>query len=146
MKILASIIMLLTAFNVYAAVDCVVVYDKAGKQEIIPIKEAGEITFSSQTMNVGTYDFLLDNLSKYEFADSESLGIEEISGDISGIKIDPSGLITFPMAIAEEVRVYNTHGIKCNVNIRDNEIDMRSLPTEVYLVKVGNSSIKFLKK
>lgn len=138
--------MLIAALSVNAAIDCVAVYDKAGKQEIIPIKDASEITFGVQTMNIGTYDFLLENVSRYEFADSESLGIEEILGDMPGIKIDPRGIISFPTAITNEVGVYNTHGIKCNVTVRENEIDMRSLPTDVYLVKIGNSSIKFLKK
>lgn len=146
MRIIISILILMSAFNASASVDCVVVHGKEGKQEIIPIKEATEITFGAQTMNVGAYDFFLENVSKYEFADSQNLGIEEITGDISGIKIDPHGIISFPNEINVEVGVYDTHGIKCEVMVSGKEINMRTLPADIYLVKIGSSSIKFLKK
>lgn len=145
-KIAIVLLMLMVAFNSYAAIDCVVVYDKDGNQSIIPIKEASEIKFDAQTMSVGTYEFIIDNIKRYEFADASNLGIEEIIGDISGCKIDPIGLITFSEPITKEVGVYNTQGFRLNVSPKGNVIDLTQLPSDVYFVKIGHSSIKFIKK
>ncbi|MBD5356931.1 MAG: T9SS type A sorting domain-containing protein [Bacteroides sp.] len=138
--------LLMISMSAYAKIDCVVVYDKTGAQSIIPIKEASEINFSAQTMNVGSYEFITDNIKRYEFADSANLGIEEMSGDIYRYKIDPTGLIMLPTPITQDVAVYNAQGLKFEISLSDNVIDIRHLPTDVYLVKIGQSTIKFLKK
>ena len=144
-KIIVSL-MLMVSIGSYAEIDCLIVYEKTGIQSIIPIKEASEIKFGVQTISVGSYEFIIDNIKRYEFGDSRSLGIEDVTGDISKYKIDPKGLITFSAPIQQEIRVYNSQGLSFDIKPEDNIIDISHLPTGIYIVKIGYSSIKLIKK
>ena len=141
----ASFMML--KFNVFAGIDCVVVCDKEDKETIIPIKDASEITFDSNLMAIGSEVYNMNLLKKYYFADSENLGVQEISGEIQGLKIDPTGLISFGETIRKEnIEVCNLSGISQPFAITGNVIDIRNLQPDVYVVKIGSASIKFVKK
>lgn len=133
--------------NVFAKIDCIVVCDKDDKETIIPIKDASEITFDSNLMAIGSEVYNMNLLKKYYFADSENLGVQEISGEIPGLKIDPKGLIYVEEYIGKaDIEVYNLAGISQTFSIAGNVIDIRNLQTDVYVVKIGRSSIKFMKK
>ncbi|MBD5261644.1 MAG: T9SS type A sorting domain-containing protein [Bacteroides sp.] len=139
---------LLTAnLSASAEIDCVVVCDKEDKETIIPIKDASEITFDANLMAIGSEVYNMNLLKKYYFADSEALGVEEITGEIPGLKIDPTGLISFSsMTRKDDVEVYNLAGIPQSFTNDGNVIDIRNLQPDVYVVKIGAASIKFVKK
>lgn len=145
-RMVTVLFMLMITISMYAAIDCVVVYHRDGNQSIIPIKEASEIKFDAHIMNVGAYEFVIDNVKRYEFADASNLGVEEIIGDISGCKIDPIGLIIFSEPITKEIGVYNAQGVNFTISPKGNMIDLTHLPPDVYIVRIGYSSIKFIKK
>ncbi len=133
--------------NAFAGIDCVVVCDKDDKETIIPIKDASEITFDANLMVIGSEIYNMDLLKKYYFADSENLGVEEISGEIPGLKIDTKGLISFDEKMGKEsIEVYNLAGIAQPYTINGNVIDIRNLSSDFYVVRIGNASIKFVKK
>lgn len=137
----------LVKMNASAEIDCVVVCDKEDKETIIPIKDASEITFDANLMVIGSEVYNMNMLKKYYFADSENLGVQEISGEITGLKIDPKGLISFSSAIGKEnVEVYNLAGIPQSYTNNGNVIDIRNLQPDVYVVKIGSATIKFVKK
>lgn len=138
---------LLVRLSISAAIDCVVVCDKEDKETIIPIKDASEITFDANLMIVGSEIYNMDLLKKYYFADSENLGVEEISGEIPGLKIDPTGLISFRKDVGKQfVEVYDLSGMPQHYTLNANVIDIRNLHPDVYIVNIGNASIKFVKK
>lgn len=137
----------LLQLNAYAEIDCIVVCDKNDKETIIPIKDASEITFDNNLMAVGSEVYNMNLLKKYYFADSENLGVQEISGEISGLKIDPNGLISFSSKNEKEnVEVYNLSGLSQSFHLNGNVIDIRNLQPDVYVIKIGSASIKFMKK
>ena len=146
-KYILFLFLSLMTLNTSAKIDCLVVCDKEDKETIIPIKDASEITFNSNLMAIGSEVYNMNLLKKYYFADSENLGVEEISGEIPGLKIDPSGLISFgETTIKENIEVYNLVGISQTFSIYGNMIDIRNLQPDVYVVKIGSASIKFVKK
>lgn len=145
MRIIIIFFMLIFSIETHASVNCLKVYNKIGQQEIIPIGIASEITFGDQTMNIGSYEFLLKDILRYEFCDLSDTGISEISDKISEIKINPSGIITFPHTITENVNVYNSKGIIQNVKVHDTVIDLTQLQSDMYLIVIGQSALKFLK-
>ena len=139
--------MLTLGLSTFAAIDCVVVYDKNDDTSIIPIKDASEITFDKNIISIGSYSFNMDMLKKYLFSDSSQLGVEDIEGDISGLKIDPKGIITFDQSMAiTSIDVWNVNGIAQPFNRSGNTIDFHSLPSNVYVIKIGQTSFKILKK
>lgn len=138
-------LLLFLSVNCYAKNDCVEVYEKNGAKTVITLNDASEITFSDNLIHIGTYDFLIANLIRYEFADSNNSGITEIEGDLSNLKIDTKGIIEFPMEV-KEVAVYDLKGNRCHFIRNGNKIDFTNLPADIYLIKIGNSSFKLLKK
>lgn len=137
----------LVKLNASAEIDCVVVCDKEDKETIIPIKDASEITFDANLMAIGSEIYNMNLLKKYYFADSENLGVQEISGDIQGLKIDAKGLISFSSKTEKEnIEVYNLSGLSQPFYLNGNVIDIRNLQPDVYVVKIGSASIKFIKK
>lgn len=141
----ASLMML--KLNAYASIDCVVICDKEDKETIIPIKDASEITFDANLMAIGSEVYNMNLLKKYYFADSENLGVQEISGEIPGLKIDPSGLISLGETTRMgNIEVYNLAGISQPFSVTGNVIDIRNLQSDVYVVKIGSATIKFVKK
>lgn len=146
-KYLLLLSFFLVKLNSSAAIDCVVVCDKEDKETIIPIKDASEITFDANLMAIGSEVYNMNLLKKYYFADSEALGVEEITGEIPGLKIDPTGLISFSSTTRkDDVEVYNLAGIPQSFTNDGNVIDIRNLQPDVYVVKIGAASIKFVKK
>ncbi len=143
--LLASLLML--TLNAFAGIDCVVVCDKEDKETIIPIKDASEITFDANLMMIGSDIYNMNLLKKYYFADTENLGVEQISGDIPGLKIDTKGLISFNEKIGKEsIEVCNLAGLPQPFSLNGNVIDIRNLSPDVYVVRIGYESIKFVKK
>lgn len=138
---------LMVKLGASAEIDCVVVCDKEDRETIIPIKDASEITFDVNLMVIGSEVYNMNLLKKYYFADSENLGVQEIFGEIPGLKIDPKGIISFDSATGKEnVEVYNLAGIPQSFTNIGNVIDIRHLQPDVYVVKIGTASIKFMKK
>lgn len=146
-KYIVVALLIMLKFNASAKIDCIVVCDKEDKETIIPIKDASEITFDANLMVIGSEVYNMNLLKKYYFTDSENLGVKEISGDIPGLKIDPYGLISFSSkAVKENVEVYNLSGISQLFHLNENVIDIRNLQPDVYVVKIGSASIKFMKR
>ncbi len=98
--LLASLLML--TLNAFAGIDCVVVCDKEDKETIIPIKDASEITFDANLMMIGSDIYNMNLLKKYYFADTENLGVEQISGDILGLKIDTKEWISLDEKVGKK--------------------------------------------
>ena len=46
----------------------------------------------------------------------------------------------------KEVAIYDLKGNSRHFVRNDNKIDFTKLPTDIYLIKIGNSSFKLLKK
>lgn len=147
MKQIIAILMLAVGLSTYAAVNCVAVYDKNDEVSIIPIDDASEISFDGSIISIGSYSFNMDLLKKYMFADSSQLGIQDIDGDVPGLIVDPKGIITFDDGMSDAtVDVCNVNGIVQTFRRNGNTVDFSSLPPDVYIVKIGQASIKILKK
>ena len=111
------------------------------------IKDASEITFDANLMAIGSDVYNMNMLKKYYFADSEILGVKEISDEIPGLKIDPKGVISFAGNCAKgNIEVYNLSGLPQPFSLNGNVIDISNLNPGVYVVKISNASIKFAKK
>lgn len=147
MRTFLLIFFLSIGFGAYAVIDCIVIHTKSDSINIIPLEEAPEITFDSHMMRIGSYDFNLENVVRYEFTEASTVGIESISGELKGFKIDPNGYITVPDAPAvSDIIIVNKAGISCGYMLNGNIIDIHNLPSDVYVIKIGSSSFKFRKK
>lgn len=147
MRQIIMILLLAVGLSSYAAIDCVAVYDKNDNVSIIPIKEASEISFDGNIISIGSYSFNMDLLKKYMFGDSSQLGVQDIDGDIPGLIIDPNGMVSFDGSMSDaSVEVWNVTGVPQAFKRSGNTIDFSNLPPDVYIVKIGDVSIKILKR
>ena len=144
--IIAALTLLAPASLAAEATDAVILHMTAGGTKIIPVEDAGEITFSGSQMNIGLLAFPLSDIVSYEFSE-KSLAIEEIEGDLRGIAIDPRGYIDFSMyGEGSPVDVYGIDGIEHPFTLKDKVIDITHLPSGIYLIRIGKTSFRVLKK
>lgn len=138
-------ISLFSCFECFAKTDCVVIYEKTGAETLILLKDMSEISFTNNLIHIGEHEFFLDKLIRYEFADSNNAGISEIEGDLSNLRIDSRGIIEFSTDV-NDISVYDLKGNSCHFIRNGNKIDITGLPKEIYLIKIGKTSFKLLKK
>ena len=126
--------------------NAVVLYMTANRTKVIPLEDAREISFSGSQINIGLLSFPLSEIVRYEFGD-ESSSIEKIEGDLTGITIDPHGYIDFSMHNEySPINVYSVDGTEHPFTLRDKTIDISSLSAGIYIVRIGNTSFRMLKK
>ena len=137
--IIAALTLLAPASLAAEATDAVILHMTAGGTKIIPVEDAGEITFSGSQMNIGLLAFPLSDIVSYEFSE-KSLAIEEIEGDLRGY-------IDFSMyGEGSPVDVYGIDGIEHPFTLKDKVIDITHLPSGIYLIRIGKTSFRVLKK
>lgn len=147
MKKVLFLLLLLLPLSTVAGTDCVVVKYLDGKQIVIPMADAAEISFRGGAMLIGSREFDMNQLSRYEFSDTESAGIDEIEGDINGYIIDQTGRITLPDDVdPQNVHIYTLGGFDCPIRIQGQTVDFTTLEASIYLVKIGGNSFKLLKR
>ena len=130
--------------------DCIVVHFSDDSYVIFPIKENPKITFDEGVVQISTERFQLSNVKKYTLERAENVGVEGVlsdgklsfSRDGSVISLSPNGKV---------VKLFSVSGIEIPVKIKDTgngkvAIDLGAYSSGVYMLTVGNESIKITKQ
>lgn len=145
-QIIIALSLLAPASLAAGETDAVILHMTAGRTKVIPLEDAHEISFSGSQMNVGLQSFPLSDIVRYEFGDKSS-AIEKVEGDLNGIVIDPQGYIDFSNHSEQSpVNVYSIDGAEHPFILKDKVIDISRLTSGFYLVRIGKTSFRMLKK
>lgn len=126
--------------------DAVILHMTADRTKIIPIEDAHEISFSGSQMNIGLLSFPLSDIVSYEFGEKSS-AIDKVDGELNGIVVDPSGYIDFSMLSKKSpINIYSIDGTEHPFILKDKVIDISGLAAGIYLVRIGSTSFRMLKR
>jgi len=142
-------IVILTFLSSFAMAPAqnLVLHKAGGETVIIPVKDAAEITFTGTQINIGTTSMNLDDVARYEFTDMSGIDDVIIDCDIDGLQINPRGIIVFTNAsLCSSARVYSASGVECACTKSGDTLDFSGQPAGVYVISVGNKSLKMAKK
>lgn len=135
--------------------NSLVIYLNSGTKIIFPVEDKPLITFEGNILCINTERYQITDVKKYTFSRNEEVSIQEIEDDknnatfrvIDGERIaiinakDPS----------VDVHIYSSKGIEHNVN-KENDadgnivIDMAGLMPDIYIIAIGNETIKIRKR
>lgn len=150
---ICMVILLLVLANMTYAFknDCLLVHLKNGQTMAFPIEKSPQITFEDGVLIISTERFQIKNVAKYTFVDSESLDVEDVKsantisfmsdGDILKIRLKDVSL---------PIKMYTISGMEIAISKDLDEkgllsINMASLREPVYLIKIGDETIKIRK-
>ena len=115
-----------------------VLFLTSGSRVTIPATEQPKISFEGSMITVGGICYQLDNVQKWMVGDPETVGIENV-------------IIITPKKKNAQVRVYNAAGVEVaarRVVEKDGRLqfDLRGLPAGVYVIQIGNETLKVTKR
>lgn len=143
--ILTLLIMLISS-GLYAKNDCVVVRLREGLPVLIPLESASDIRFSDNDLVIGDNTFPIQDIVRYEFADTSLLG-DIINDNMKGMTIYPDGLIKFPQGMdLTKVHLYDVRGVEYTPDIQGNTLVFGNVEAGIYVINIDGVSFKIVKK
>ena len=127
--------------------QCLVAFLKSGIQISIPIAEQPKITFNGNVMRIGDGDYQIENVRKWMIGDPELVTVEGVKSE-DGI-LFRDGILSVNKT--KDVHIYNTAGMKMSFEAKSSDdgklcIDFSAWPQDIYIIKVGNETIKIRKR
>ncbi len=127
------------------------------KGQTLLMEEVGYI-LNSDNSNAGSSftivmndNSTIDDVTKVTFAKVDASGVKAIEYDSQGVyaKVVEGSLIITGCKAGKKAEVYSANGQVVRSQSFDGDrcdIDVRSLPKGVYVLRIGNTTVKFLKK
>lgn len=117
---------------------------KSGIHITLPITERPKITFDGTMMSIGNGDYQIENVRKWMVGDPEEIAQSvEIVKTQDAIRYNDGVLI---VGADKNVHICNAAGVEMPVSVRNGQVDMRALPADIYLIRVGKETLKIRKK
>lgn len=146
--------MVLLHLDVKASSQYLVVQTKSGARVFFECNNAPKITFERNTMSISTELFQIDNVQKYYFTQNmdDGISVPTIDNGDSDSFVFKNGKIGVRVNDASaSIRLTTASGISVNAKITVSDdnlllIDMSELKPDVYVLSVGQESIKILKR
>lgn len=126
---------------------------KSGSYVSLPVADQPMIVFDKGVMYVGSESFLVSNVSKYIVGTEDDVtGVDKAAKD--GLRIDASdaanGKVQIENYNGQEIRMYDASGVEvpCKVTAKGSTamVDYTALPIGIYLLSVGDETIKIQKR
>ena len=111
------------------------------------LDKAQTITFENEQIVIGEFRYSLDDIQRYEFANSSECGLTDINGNLTDISINTKGLVTF--AKEEDItsaHIYTLDGRECYTTRNGLTLDFSTEPAGVYIISFANKSFKIIKR
>ena len=129
--------------------DCMLLHFTNGSKLILPVAQEPKILFNGNVITIMTEQYLLSNISKYTFEDSETVDIKNPTNkDYSYSK--NGNQVTIKLASSNiNVKLFTISGLQLPVNKLDGQIlsiDLSKYREKVLLLQVGNETIKITRK
>ena len=132
--------------------DCMIFNLQSGAQVVVLLEQEPRIFFGEDGIYIGTDSYQFSELKNYIFGDSENLP-DNIAEVISNIKFyHQNGLLYINnIPTNTDVSVYTLLGqvVNCPIEYYSDDslvIDVNGLIPGVWLISIGNETIKFIKK
>ena len=150
--LLLSLLMLFFVAHANAADTSIVIYAKDGTRSVYSLNEHPKVFFDSDHVLLKTDDtqimYPISQMLKIVFEDPTSLN--DLSKSQIGYTLRDNQIIIEGLSVGNKVMIYNTAGLLCASFIAGSDgcldISLDSLPTNIYIVKAGDTTIKFQKK
>lgn len=150
-NIIQLILLFLFGFQCYADNLYMNIRMKNGTSIISDITEMPKITFEGGIMSIGTDQIHVDNILKYTIQDNassiEKIGEGEMRVDLCKVG---QGIVTVTNLETQTVSLYDVSGLSLpfvisNVGVTT-VIDFSELSSGIYILTIGNQSIKCKKQ
>ena len=149
MKNRTAILLLFFMFHAHTsfAADCeksLIVLMKSGTMVTLSISEQPRIQFDGTVMHIGDGDYQIENVRKWMIGDPDEIaqGVEEARRD--NAIVYKNGVLT--VGSRADVHVWNSAGMEMSVRLRNGQVDMTAWPQDVYVIKVGNETLKLRRR
>lgn len=155
MRYILFLFIFATILPSYAAENnSLVVYLNSGATLLFPVAEKPQLTFEGSILCINTNRYQISDVKKYTFSKNEATGLQEIEGGEN--KLDFNFLEGEKISIRVKdpsvvVRIYSSNGIEHAVKRESGTngsivVDMASLMPDVYIIAVGEETIKIRKR
>ena len=129
--------------------DCMLLHFTNGSKLILPVAQEPKILFNGNVITIMTEQYLLSNISKYTFEDSETVDIKNPTNkDYSYSKNDNQ--VTIKLASSNiNVKLFTISGLQLPVDKTDKKmlsIDLNKYTENILLLQVGNETVKITRK
>jgi hypothetical protein len=129
-------------------------YLSSGTTLSFPVEEKPQITFEGNVLCISTERFQITNVKKYTFSENEALAIETVEaekGDLALTKLEGEKIAVSVKDASAVVRVYSSKGVEQSVHKAvgtDGRVilDLTGLMPDVYVISVGEETLKIRKK
>ena len=120
-----------------------------GSKLILPVAQEHKILFNGNVITIMTEQYLLSNISKYTFEDSETVDIKNPTNkDYSYSK--NGNQVTIKLASSNiNVKLFTISGLQLPVDKTDKKmlsIDLNKYTENILLLQVGNETVKITRK
>ena len=129
--------------------DCMLLHFTNGSKLILPVAQEPKILFNGNVITIMTEQYLLSNISKYTFEDSETVDIKNPTNkDYSYSKNGYQ--VTIKLASSNlTVKLFTISGLQLPVDKTDKKmlsIDLNKYTENILLLQVGNETVKITRK
>ena len=129
--------------------DCMLLHFTNGSKLILPVAQEPKILFNGNVITIMTEQYLLSNISKYTFEDSETVDIKNPTNkDYSYSK--NGNQVTIKLASSNiNVKLFTISGLQLPVDKTDKKmlsIDLNKYTENILLLQVGNETVKNTRK
>lgn len=148
--LLAATIACICAYSAKAIPrDCMLLHFTNGSKLILPVAQEPKILFNGNVITIMTEQYLLSNISKYTFEDSETVDIKNPTNkDYSYSK--NGNQVTIKLASSNiNVKLFTISGLQLPVDKTDKKmlsIDLNKYTENILLLQVGNETVKITRK
>lgn len=151
MKAILLTMVVLFVSCIYADNSHLILSLKSGRLITLDISDAPKITFKGGVMQVGSEQLLVSNISKYWFGSSAN-GIEQAKQSLDVDAREASkGIVTINGYDGREaLALYKPDGVQMPINVTVNnrcaKVEFSALPAGVYILMLGEESLKIFKR
>ena len=129
--------------------DCMLLHFTNGSKLILPVAQEPKILFNGNVITIMTEQYLLSNISKYTFEDSETVDIKNPTNkDYSYSK--NGNQVTIKLASSNiNVKLFTISGLQLPVDKTDKKmlsIDLNKYTENILLLQVGYETVKITRK
>ena len=152
MKHIITIVLLFFGLSAYSAPrDCIILHFMDGSYVVVPLEGNPKITFDGNIVQIDNERYQFTNVRKYTIADSENSGIIDIRDGNSGrVSFDKDQMVVRLNSPSQTVRLHSAVGVEIPIDTKPDvngvlRIPIPQSPNQVYLLTIGNETIKIRK-
>ena len=152
MKNILTIVLLVIGLSAYSAPrDCIILHFIDGSYVVVPLDGNPKITFDGNVVQIDSERYQFTNVRKYTIADSENSGNKEtLEGNSERVSFDKDQMVVRLNSPSQTVRLHSAVGVEIPIDTKPDvngilRIPIPQSPNQVYLLTIGNETIKIRK-